>query len=197
MKYDALLRNLGKPFALLISSITMPVMSFGPAEKLKPAGGFGPHDLRNRVFWTDGLLCPAVGVTAPEDGVEPDKVGVDGDAGRLSSFSMVESIEAERLLPGRRRNLVNCDRWDRGVGAATLTAGVAVVGVDIVSGGVDMSAEVGLRISGESCRGDWKSSLPNSSSSRAESESPSSELIPLSANAVPPTEERTVPIPSV
>ena len=93
-----------------------------------------------------------------------------------------------------------------GVGGATLTPGVVAVGVFIVAATVGVacasveSSFLGSGGTSEAGGGGvagWKRWLPKSSSSSAESDSPSSELSPSSANSGPPLVERTVPMPSV
>ena len=99
---------MGRSFAPLISSMTMPKMSFGPA-RLKPAGGFAPHDFLKRALCAAGrrwVLAGVVlaGVPLPEGGDEMGRDGVEGELARPDSLTMVESREEERLLLGRRRN---------------------------------------------------------------------------------------------
>ena len=151
--------NLGKFFALLISNITIPNISFDPAEKLNPAGGFAPHDLRIRAFWPDDLLAPVpypnetlVGVTDPLAGVETGRVGVDGELGRPWRWAVVGSSDEERLLAGRRRNLVVKDCVDREgaicgggtTGAGKGMVGAVAIGVFIVPATVGVSTSVEL-----------------------------------------------------
>ena len=150
--------NLGKFFALLISNMTIPRISFDPAEKLNPASGFDSYDLRILAFCPDDLLAPVpypnetlVGVPDPLAGVDTGRVDVDGELRRPCRWEIVGSRDDDRLPAGRRRNFVVNDCVNRegaicggGSGAGKGTVGAVAISVFIVPAITGVSTSVEL-----------------------------------------------------
>lgn len=129
-----------------------------------------------------------------------------GDGGPLKSGEevlagivciVVESIDEDRLLCGRRKNFVNEGErpFSFNTGVLAMESAVGVVGVSAGGGSVPEAGGVCASMVSIGDAERWNMWM--SSSSSASDCSPSSELSPSSSNSGPPWCERTVPIPSV
>lgn len=201
---NVLFLSFGKSDALWISNITIPRMSLA-AEKLYASFFFpATHDFLNTPF-----CARAVGVAAPDDGMENELAGRIGSGG-VETVG-IESTEWERPLDarlGKSFGILNADRevclgagvlggFKVRVGVGGSGCGTATTGKGVLSASRGVSLRVcssmcsGLALEGIVICAKWVCSSLSSSLLV----SPSSELRPSSSKPDPASNERTVPIP--